>query len=236
MAEDFGPILRKCDLFKPLDDATLQLLYPGCLWVRLNANEALFHEGAPGGSLYIICQGEISIERTRFRGDEKEDVVILSLRRPHEVIGELSLFDEGRRTASARATTNKTVLLMIDGRYILRCLERSHHLAVGLLKAVMDKLKQAIAQQSDQRMAPIPIRLAKHLVDLMENQGENDLDGGIRLGGKVTQSDLARRIGCSREMVNKQLKLFGDGVVESVRGRLVVRKPKRVRAIADRPY
>lgn len=235
MGDEFGEVLRKCDLFTGLDDGSLEMLYPGCMWVRLGAGDTLFHEGAPGGSLYIIKRGEIAIERIRLRGDDREDVVTLSMRRENEVIGELSLFDEGRRTATARAT-KPTVLLMIDGRYILRSLERSHHLAVGLLKAVMNKLKQAISQQADQRMAPINVRLARHILELMENHGEPDPLGGIRLGGRVTQADLGRRIGCSREMVNRVLQEFGEGVIESTRGQLIVRRPRRIRTVAERPY
>ncbi|HSI72637.1 MAG TPA: Crp/Fnr family transcriptional regulator [Fimbriimonas sp.] len=234
MDQDYSKYLRHCSLFARLDESLLRLLHPGCLWVRLNANETLFHEGAPGGSIYVICQGEIAIERTRFRGDDKEDVVTLRLRRPHEVIGELSLF-EGTRTATARATS-KTVLLMVDGRYLQEVLRRSNDLAVELLKTVVEKLKESMTQTSDEKMAPIGIRLAKHLLELCDVHGIHNADGSVDLAVMLTQTDLARRIGCSREKINKELKEFGEGVVECSRGRITIRSLKAVKRAASRNY
>lgn len=236
MPEDYVPHLQKCDLFANIEPGLLELLNNGCRWVRLRANEPLFHEGAPGGSIYVVCSGEVAIERTHFRGDDKEEVVLLNLRRPYEVIGELSLFDHDNRTASARSTADRTMLLMVDGRYLNRCLEQSHALSLAMLKTVMGKLKQAIERRTDERSAPIPIRLAKHLLDLAEHHGEVQQNGAVQLRERVTQQDLANRIGCSREMVNKVIQGFGPGVVETVRGRITIRKPKRLEAISNRPY
>jgi CRP-like cAMP-binding protein len=232
--QDYSKYLRHCSLFARLDDSLLRQLHPGCLWVRLNPGETLFHEGAPGGSIYVICAGEIAIERTRFRGDEKEDVVTLGLRRPHEVIGELSLF-EGTRTATARATS-KSTLLMVDGRYLQELLRRSSDLAVELLKTVVDKLKESMSQTSDEKMAPIGIRLARHLLELIDIHGVPNPDGSIDLSVVLTQSDLARRIGCSREKINKELKEFGPGVVECSRGRITIRSTKALKRAASRNY
>lgn len=236
MAEDYTSYLQKCDLFKEIDPGLLELLNNGCRWVRLKSNEPLFHEGSPGGSLYVVCAGEIAIERTHFRGDDKEEVVLLNMRRPYEVIGELSLFEEGTRSASARATADRTLLLMVDGRYLHRCLEQSNELAIAMLKTVMRKLRQAIDRRTDERSAPIATRLAKHLLDLIAHHGDTGPDGMVTLRERVTQQDLANRIGCSREMVNKVLRDFGPGVVETVRGRITIRRLKRLEQIANRPY
>jgi CRP/FNR family transcriptional regulator, cyclic AMP receptor protein len=234
--ENYGPYLRQCDLFADLDEYQLSALYPGCLWMRLDANEMLFHEGSPGGSIYIVESGEIAIERMRFRGDEKEEVITLSLRRPYEVIGELTLFDDSRRTASARATMDKTSLLMIDGRYVVACMERSPKLSVKLLRIVIGKLTEAMSRQSDRQMAPIPVRLAKHLVELADQHGKDGANGSVIIEGVVTQADLAHRIGCSREVVNKTLRDFGDEVVSSTRGKIEITNVRRLKKIAERAY
>jgi len=234
--EDYSETLRKCELFSKLDEASMRILQPGCLWLRLNANDMLFHEGSPGGSLYVVCSGEVAIERIRYRGDDKQDVVFYNSLKPYQVIGELSLFEEGRRTASARATVDRTNLLMVDGKYVLSCMERSPGMAIGLLKAVMAKLEQLMGSRSEQQVAPVRIRLAKMLCELMESDGAPTATGAMELKNVVTQAELARRLGCSRETVCKELKDLGTDVVTSTRGRLKVHKPKKLVALAERPY
>ncbi len=93
-----------------------------------------------------------------------------------------------------------------------------------------------MAQTSDEKMAPIGIRLAKHLLELADVHGVKAPDGSIEIAVMLTQSDLARRIGCSREKVNKELKDYGEGVVECVRGRVVIRSLDAVRRAASRRY
>lgn len=234
--EDFVPHLRKCDLFAGMPDSMLRMLHPGCLWVWLKADEALFHEGAPGGALYIVCAGELAVERKWRRDEDTEEVVFLAHRNPYEVIGELSLFDDARRAASVRATVDKTRLLMVDGRYVNQCLEGSHAFALNLLKAVSRKLVESISRRAEREASPIPNRLANVLLELMDAQGVPQPDGSVVIRGRVTQTDLGHRVGCSREVVCKHLKEFGPGLVESNRGSIRVRRRKRIEAIASRPY
>ena len=236
MEFEYLPYLRKCSLFAKLEDNLLRMLEPGCLWVRLRGGDLLFHEGAPGGSLYVVVEGEVAVERVRFRGDDKEDVVNLGLRRPYDVIGEMSLFGDERRTASVRATVERTTLLMVDGRYVMQCVERSHSLAIAMLKEVVKKLTDAAEQQSELRTDPIKVRLARLLLDLNDIHGDPQPDGSVELSCVVTQAELARRIGCSREVVNKHLKSFGERAVEMKRGRIHLGAVERLRRVVDRGY
>jgi CRP-like cAMP-binding protein len=233
---EFIPFLRKCDLFSRLSDQQLNSLLPGCLWVRLGQNETLFHEGSPGGSLYIVCSGELVIERVRFREDDRDDVVTLNVRRPYEVIGELSIFEDGLRTATVRSIGVRTTLLMVDGRYVSRCLEQSHEFALAMLKAVVAKLIQSMSRRSEVQTMPISIRLAKLLLDLADTCGKSGVNGAIELDARITQADLARRLGCSRETVNKELKALGSRTVSSARGKIRIGDREHIAYVAGLRY
>ena len=59
----------------------------------------LFHEGDPGDTLYVLIEGAAKVYVTSRKGDE---MVLATLRAPH-TLGEVSLFDQGARSASVEA-------------------------------------------------------------------------------------------------------------------------------------
>ena len=61
-------------------------------------NTAIFLEGLPGESLYILTEGKVKISKMLAEGEEKEIAVLSS----GDSFGELALLDSGPRLATAR--------------------------------------------------------------------------------------------------------------------------------------
>ena len=70
-----------------------------------NKNEEVFFEGEPGAALYIIKEGKIDIYK-----NYKEEKILLASLGEGTFFGELALFDESPRSATAVASKD-TVLL-----------------------------------------------------------------------------------------------------------------------------
>ena len=77
------------------------------------ADQIIFMEGEDGGAMYFIDEGEVSVEST-IESDDGYDTVIYAIRRKDEVIGELALFDQLERSATAR-TLAPSKLLRLRG-------------------------------------------------------------------------------------------------------------------------
>src|SRR5436190_242516 len=98
-------MLRRVKLFDELADDDLGQLCAGSEEIALARGEQLFAEGDAGDRAYVIIEGELEILKTS-SGRE----VLLAVRRPSEVIGEMALLEAAPRAATARARTAATVL------------------------------------------------------------------------------------------------------------------------------
>ena len=97
--------LRKIPLFADLPEEDLERLCQMVIRVDLPAGDELFAEGSYGDRAYIIQEGELEIIKTSSGRD-----VLLALRGPGEVIGEIALLEDRPRMASARARTEVSML------------------------------------------------------------------------------------------------------------------------------
>ncbi|MBL4889808.1 MAG: cyclic nucleotide-binding domain-containing protein [Candidatus Lindowbacteria bacterium] len=75
---------------------------------KFSAGSCIFREGeTDGDKAYIIIEGEVSVVR-QVRSKEKE----LAVTSTGDILGEVALFSVGPRTATARAKTDVTALVL----------------------------------------------------------------------------------------------------------------------------
>lgn len=189
-------------MFAALDPEAAAALRTSMDEVRLQKGEVLFHEGEPGDRLYVVIEGKIKLGQTSADGRES----LLAILGPSELLGELSLFDPGPRTATAAALTDTT--LMGLGHQALRpWLAGRPEVAEALLKALAQRLRRTNEQMADLVFSDVPGRVAKTLLELGEKFGR-PLPDGIHVTHDMTQEELAQLVGASRETVNKALADF----------------------------
>jgi len=97
--------LKKIPLFAGLSEEDFQRLCDMSREFKLQAGSMLFEEGQPGSEAYVIESGELEIIKASM---DRE--VLLAVRGPGEVIGEVALLDAAPRMASVRARTDSTLI------------------------------------------------------------------------------------------------------------------------------
>jgi CRP/FNR family cyclic AMP-dependent transcriptional regulator len=100
---DYLKHLASVPLFAALSNKDLQKLAKVSDEVTIEAGRVLVEQGTTGRECYVIVEGTAEV----FRGDQS-----LATLGPGEAFGELALLDGGPRTASVRAATNLTVLVL----------------------------------------------------------------------------------------------------------------------------
>ena len=142
--------LRAVPLFAELSDFDLDLLERRSEVVALTAGEELFAEGAAGERAFIISEGEIEIVK---RTGERE--VLLAVRKPGEVIGEMALLQDAPRSATARAKTDAR-LLAIPKAELDVLMDSSSSAVRAMFKVLLERWQatQALLTQSE-RMAQL---------------------------------------------------------------------------------
>jgi CRP/FNR family transcriptional regulator, cyclic AMP receptor protein len=163
--------------------------------VICGAGEVIFREGDPGDSLYIIEDGAVAIRLVSADGKELE---LAKLSRG-DVFGELALLDGAPRSAEARALT-RTKLLSLRRLDFQRALRTDSRLAEALLATLAPRLRRDAEAAREAAFLDVPGRLARALLRLADAAPDDQ-----QLTPPVSQADLARMIGSTRETVNRWL-------------------------------
>jgi CRP/FNR family transcriptional regulator, cyclic AMP receptor protein len=227
LTEDPIRLLRASALFGGLLDEDYELLRAGTRLRRYGTGEALFYENDPGGSAYLIVEGNVSIERTAPSSRGESETVALAVRGKEDLIGELSLFDAAPRNADARALTPVTAL-QIRGKHVLFCAEQSPELALALIRGLAAKLREATDRRTHARVENVRGRLLRELQEEARRYGVEEADG-LRIpltspGRRLTQTELSVRVGCDRAVINRTLaELAQEGRIDKTRDSILLR-------------
>ncbi|MFA6468046.1 MAG: DUF1003 domain-containing protein [Bacteroidota bacterium] len=129
--------LSKIPIFKFLPEEDHISLVSLWRMKSLNAGEVLFRKGEPGSSMYVIEEGEIEIV---LPVDPPVNEVQLSIMREGEFFGELSLFADTPRTATARASVDTKLVEMQRGDFITFVMERPS-IGISMLSEMAKRLQ-----------------------------------------------------------------------------------------------
>ncbi len=213
MADD---VVLTAPLFAGLEPGSARALIASMKSIDIGRGDVLFHEGEPGDRLYVIREGKVKLGTRSSDGREN----LLAVLGPGEMIGELSLFDPGPRTATATAVSDSVVLEM--GHHDLQTwLAATPAVAEHLLQALARRLRRTNEALADLVFSDVPGRVAKALLDLSSRFGR-PVEDGIRVAHDLTQEELAQLVGASRETVNKALADFAARGWVRREGRAVV--------------
>ncbi|MDR1799778.1 MAG: Crp/Fnr family transcriptional regulator [Bifidobacteriaceae bacterium] len=209
-------VIRSSGVFFGLDSDSAKDLVKAMRPVRLDKGQILFREGDEGEKFYLIQTGRVKLGRSSPDGREN----LLAILGAGEMLGEVTLFDPGPRTATATAVV-PTDLLELSHGSMVEWLDRHPEAAKLILAALANRLRRTNENLADLVFSDVPGRVAKVLLDLATRFGEQNEDG-IRVSHGLTQDELAKLVGASRETVNKALADFiGRGWLR-LEGRSVV--------------
>jgi CRP/FNR family cyclic AMP-dependent transcriptional regulator len=164
---------------------------------RYRKGTVLIEEGDRGDTLYVVLTGQLRAYSANAAGKE----ITYGLYGPGEYLGEMSL-DGGPRSASVITTADS--LCAVVGRVELeRFIAEQPGFAFELLAKVIRRARAATLTARQLALNDVYGRLRDCLLQLA---GPPDADGRCALREPVTHLDLARRLGCSREMVSRLMK------------------------------
>ena len=184
---------------KPLLDAIAQCgdarSYP--------ARSTLVNEGDTTDSLYVVLSGRVKVYVSSDNGRE----VILAELGPGEYFGELSL-DQEKRSASVQALEPCTCCV-VQGAQLRRFLAEHPDFALHLTHKMARMVRRLTEQVKSLALQDVYGRVVRLLNELSDPVGDERV-----VRAKLTQQDIADRIGSSREMVNRVMKdLVAGGYV-----------------------
>ncbi|XWO45793.1 cAMP-activated global transcriptional regulator CRP [[Pseudomonas] boreopolis] len=204
-----------------LDAATVERFLAHSHRRRYPARTDVFRPGDPAGTLYYVISGSVSI----IAEEEDDRELVLGYFGAGEFVGEMGLFIESDEREVVLRTRSQCELAEIS-------YERLHQLLQGALAPDAARLLYAIGAQLSKRLLDttrkasrlafldVTDRIVRTLHDLAKEPESMSHPQGTQL--RVSRQELARLVGCSREMAGRVLKkLQADGVLHA-RGKTVV--------------
>lgn len=174
----------------------------------------IINEGERADTFFIILSGKVKV----FGSDASGREVIYSTHGPGEYVGEMAL-DGGVRTASVM-TLEDTVCSVVSGADLKGFIAEHPEFALHLIHKLIRRAREATEGIKNLALLDVYGRICSLLTTLAEDAG-----GTRRIPGKLTQQDIAERVGSSREMVSRIFKeLINGGYVSLEAGHWTIRK------------
>jgi CRP/FNR family cyclic AMP-dependent transcriptional regulator len=206
-------MLHRVELFQGLTQDELDTLGSASSSRSFPKNTVVIHENDPADSLFVIESGRVKV----YCSDKNGKEFIMNTQGAGDYFGELALLDDSTRSASVR-TVEKSTFCIIYKDDFNRMLEQHPKLARHLIRNLAQRVRKLTADVKSLALQDVYGRVANVLMDLSEERG----DGSLYIPEKLTQQDIADRVGASREMVARILKDLTIGEYIRFEGRHII--------------
>lgn len=206
-------ILQQVELFQGLSTHELEALGSSSTSRSFPKNTVVIHENDPADSLFIIESGRVKV----YCSDKNGKEFIMNTQSEGDYFGELALLDDSSRSASVR-TVEKSSFCIIYKDDFNRVMEQHPNIGRKLIQNLAARVRKLTADVKSLALQDVYGRVANVLMDLAEERG----DGTLFIPEKLTQQDIADRVGASREMVARILKDLTIGDYIRFEGRHII--------------
>ena len=182
------------------------------------AKKNIIHEGDEPLSLYYIIKGSVSVMAENDEGAE----IILAFLNAGDFFGEAGLFKEKLDRSAIVVAKTECEIAEISYVQFRKLVTEDAEILFLLSGQIFDRLIKTSQKVRDLIFLDVSGRIARTLLELSEQPDAMTHPEGMQI--KITRQDIAKIVGCSREMAGRVLKeLEEDGLI-SAHGKTIVVK------------
>jgi CRP/FNR family cyclic AMP-dependent transcriptional regulator len=163
-------------------------------------NTVFINEGDRGDSLFIIVSGRVKVYVSDNQGRE----MILDIHGPGQYVGEMAL--DGRPRSASVMTLEPTCCSMVTRDTLKEAVVADPELAMSLIEELIDRARIATDTIKNLALMDVYGRVARLLLSLARER-----DGKLVVPERLTQQDIADRVGASRDMISRIFKDLTTG-------------------------
>jgi CRP/FNR family cyclic AMP-dependent transcriptional regulator len=163
-------------------------------------NTVFINEGDRGDSLFIIVSGRVKVYVSDNQGRE----MILDIHGPGQYVGEMAL--DGRPRSASVMTLEPTACAMVTREMLKDAIVADPDLAMSLIEELIDRARIATDTIKNLALMDVYGRVARLLLSLAREHG-----GKLVVPERLTQQDIADRVGASRDMISRIFKDLTTG-------------------------
>ncbi|QXJ26502.1 Crp/Fnr family transcriptional regulator [Actinomadura graeca] len=189
---------------------------------RFGAGEVVLRQGDPPTHVLVLVSGRVKVSLTLPKGE----VLLVAVRGPGELLGEMAVLGGDDRSATVVAVDACVTRVVTAERF--RFLTQSAGVRDELLRRAMRRIREGETWRAETAALPAGPRVARALVRLAAVAEGEPVDVGLG------QTEIGQAVGLSRSVVAAELaRLRERGLVMTERRRIVIVDLPGLRALAE---
>jgi CRP/FNR family cyclic AMP-dependent transcriptional regulator len=171
-------------------------------------NTVFITEGDSSDSVFVILAGRVKV----FLSDTEGHEMILDTQGPGEYVGEMAL--DGKPRSASVMTLESTTFSVVARDPIREAIRRNPDFALDMISKIIDRARLATSSVRDLALLDVYGRVARLLLNMAV-----EVNGKLEIPDKLTQQEIAERVGASRDMVSRIFRDLTAGGYISVESR-----------------
>lgn len=174
-------------------------------------NTVFITEGDSSDAVFVVLHGKVKV----FVADTEGHEMILDTHGPGEYVGEMAL-DGNPRSASCM-TLEPTTFAVVQRDPIREAIRANPDFALEMISKVISRARLATDNVKHLALLDVYGRVARLLLNMaVETEG-----GKLQIPDKITQQEIAERVGASRDMVSRIFRDLTLGGYIEVENRII---------------
>ncbi|MDH5764559.1 MAG: cAMP-activated global transcriptional regulator CRP [Gammaproteobacteria bacterium] len=205
-------LLPKVDNSNPILDKLLS----HCHKKSYPAKKTIIHEGDQSQSLYYIIKGSVSVQAENDDGAE----IIIAYLNAGDFFGEAGLFKKEPDRSAMVIAKSASEIAEINYTQFRKLVAEEPEIMFMLTGQIFERLVKTTQKVRDLIFLDVSGRIARTLLELSKQPDAMTHPDGMQI--KITRQDIAKIVGCSREMAGRVLKELEEDNLISAHGKTIV--------------
>ncbi len=207
--------LKKTTLFCGMDQSDIEMIAAQTVTRQFPKNTVIVNQGDETDSFYVIVQGKVDV----FLQNDKGKEIIINTLGLCESFGELAPLGRIPRQASI-ITTEDSTFGIISRQVFMDTLLVKPSIGMRIIDLLIRRIQDLTEEVSSLALEDVYNRVVRVLYKHAQEVGDK------LVTEKLTQQDIASRVGATREMVHRILKELKKGGYISIEGKHITIEKK----------
>jgi CRP/FNR family cyclic AMP-dependent transcriptional regulator len=200
----------------PRQNAALDNFLHHCHTKKYAVRSTIIHAGDESETLYYIIDGSVSVVIE----DEDCNEIVLAYLNPGDFFGEMGLFDEGTKRSAWVISRTPCEVAEIHYNQFMQLAKDTPEILFQLSSQLASRLRNTSRKVSNLAFMDVTGRVARTLLDLAREPDAITHPDGMQI--KITRQEIAKIVGCSREMAGRVMKTLEEDGLITAHGKTIV--------------
>ena len=200
----------------PTSNPALENFLRYCHKKNLPAKQTIIHARDESHTLYYIISGSVSVV---IEDDDCNEIVLAYLN-PGDFFGEMGLFEQNMKRSAWVITRTECEIAEIHYSQFMTLARENPEILFQLSAQLADRLRNTSRKVSNLAFMDVTGRVARALLDLAKQPDAMTHPDGMQI--KITRQEIAKIVGCSREMAGRVIKTLEEDNLISAHGKTIV--------------